>query len=1096
MKPGKQQQQPPVVAQPPPPPPEDYPVRVVLMSWDHILTFFVHHRACAALVLWLAVFLFDAIDTHMPAEWLVFTLFSFSVFVHAFAMSVLLFAALTAAMTMLNVAVFYLLPFKAASMCSTIVVCMLLVRAVHGLDAKGWAITVLMAVSRLSSPWCESLPNYLQAPIAAYCTSFAILWLAYHNARRIERLVDPISLLLGVVPPPRPPRIHLVAIHDKSVDVSWQPLPSPDTEEHDDIVLDARIRHYEVEVNGHIVGKYPSTVVESPINDLQPACMYQLRIWAVSVSRGRTPSLPVFVTTPTVNENLAKDGLTRVGDGSATIVEKDAAPAVDASKLRIEIEASQRTIQELESNIATIKSRADVERARLQEEISALRAQRKDEESSQAAQRENIRHLEAEKRHLESERVRLDKDIANALAKKQRAQDSMREQGRQADTYLRNAKSIEANMEKERRNHHHRQTELQTTIAALKAEVDEAKLNLASLSSQQAELANSLKTKRESLAAQEKRNAELDLKVKEALQKKRQMKESQTEIIKSTARMQAEIDVLAPQLEQVIRERRHLEMTAKAPMSATFPPPGFSTPSYPVPTAISRPSMYEIGDVATSSGDISAAELTLSSALSYPVSSIPAPTSQRATPDAGHKINNGNRHARSSSFATSPLCAPPAVYASTAYKPTSQRNMLSRGQASESFEPSPSPMHIGYPHGPTSATASRRSADFNDIFGYLDRDSSRLASATGGTSLTSAGLLSPLRTNSRDVASSSAAIDSISLRYAGNGSGNSTHSMPSTSVAVSGGTTNAASADFAPRLSSMAFWGEPIISPSSLSSTTAEASALSILKDTDLAYPTPERSSRRAVGQYGEPRSRRPDFRTPPPPAPTGLTHHSLSRMLSSSMEGLVDSQHHHGGVASASGEAPHSRFGSLDLRTGSAGSGGGWPEFDFSGSGDGWESGRSSTVNDRHTSPCADMAIADMNSFSLLRSATPVEPQPLRLSGDMLAVHRPHIEPIGAPIRRRPVGGGSPSPNDVYAPPLHPPVPPPAPIQFPPGFHMRREMSHPSSFGHSLYHKRSLWDHQEASAESSSPAPDQATSAAVALDSSRLNGNAPHGTG
>ncbi|KAJ2093982.1 hypothetical protein GGI16_005701, partial [Coemansia sp. S142-1] len=829
MKPGKQQQQPQPVVAPPSPPTEDYPVRIVLMSWDSILNFFVHHRACAALALWLAVFLFDAIDTHMPAEWLVFTLFSFSVFVHAFAMSVLMFAALTAAMTILNVAVFYMLPFKAASMCSTIVVCMLLVRAVHGLDAKGWAITALMAISRLSSPWCESLPNYLQAPIAAYCTSFAILWLAYHNARRIERLVDPISRLLGVIPPPGPLRIHLVAIHDRSVDISWQQLPSPDVQEIDTNVPAARVIRYEVEVNGHIVGKHPSNIAHSPINDLQPACMYQLRIWAVSASRGRTPSLPVFFTTLTVDESLAQDGLMAGGDGSVAATEKDAAPSVDANKLRVEIEASQRTIQGLESNIAAIKAQADVERARLQEEISTLRTQRKDEESSQAAQRETIRHLEAEKRHLESERVRLEKDIANALVKKQRAQDHMREQGRQADTYSRKAKSIEANMEKERRDHHRHQTELNTTIAALKAEVDKAKQSLASLSSQQAELASSLRTKREALAVQEKRNAELDLKVKEALQKKRQMKESQAEIIKSTARMQAEIDALAPQLEQVIRERRRLEMTAKTPMSATFPPPGFSTPSHPVSTAISRSSMYDIGGVASRGGDTNAAELTLSSALSYPVSSIPAPTSQRATPGAGHKSNNSNRHTRSSSFATSPLSAPPAVYASAAYKPASQRNMPSRGQAGESFEPSPGLVHIGYPHGATSASASRRSADFNDIIGYLDRDGSRLASATGGTSLAAAGLLPPLRTNSRDVGSSSAAIDSISLRYAGNGSGSSTHSM-----AVSAGSTNAASGNFAPRLSSMAFWGEPIVSSSSLSSTTAEASALSILKDTDL----------------------------------------------------------------------------------------------------------------------------------------------------------------------------------------------------------------------------------------------------------------------
>ncbi|KAJ2449725.1 hypothetical protein GGF42_004687 [Coemansia sp. RSA 2424] len=1104
-----------------PPPSEDYLVQIVLMSWDHILTFFIRHRACAALVLCLAVFLFDAIDTHVPAEWLVFTLFSFSVFVHAFAMSVLLFAALTAAMTLLNVAVYYLVPFKAASACSTIVVCMLLVRAVHGLDSKGWAITALMAISRLNSPWCESLPNYLQAPIAAYCTSFAILWLAYHNARRIERLVDPICRFLGVIPPPRPPRIQLVAILDKSACVSWlqmQPLPfdaAPSTadDEERETVLAARVAHYEIEVNGRIVSKLPSTATSSSIGHLLPACMYQLRLWAVSESRGRTPSLPVFFTTLTSEEAHVQEG-PPISNGSTfdAVAEKSAVSpvaAVDANQLRVEIELSQRTIQSLESSIASIRAHAEEERTRLQEEISALRAQRKDEESSRAAQREGIRSLEVEKRHLESERMRLDKDIADVQSKKQRALDRMREQERQADTYLRNAKSVEAGMDKERRNHHHHQSEMHAAIAALKVEVDKAKQKLALLSTQQADLAASLNTKREALAVQEKKNAELDLKVKEALQKKRQMKESQAGIAKATARMQAEIDTLAPQLDQVIRERRRLEMAAKMSSSATFPPPGFSTPSSLASTAIPHPSLYGISRSA--SGGVSAADISSPSALSYPVSSVPAPP-QRATPGAGRKAsgNSSNRHARSSSFATSPLSAPPAVYASSVYKPTSQRHVPRGSQASESVGSSPIPMHIGYPHGTAAAAtavASRRSADFNDMFGFWDRDSPRLSSATGGGSSSAAsGLLPPLRMGSHDIASSSAAIDSISLRHAGNGSASSTHSASGANMAA----TNVASGDYAPRLSSMALWGEPIASPSSLSSATAEASALSILKDTDLAYPTPERPDRRAMGQYGEQRARHQEFRTPPPPPvlPPGLSHHSLSRMLSSSMEGLVDPLHHGGGIASASADAPHLRFSSLDLRTGAAG-GGGWPEFDFSGgSGDGRESGRSSTANDRRASPCADMAIAEMNSFSLLRSATPVEPTPLRLSGDMLAIHRPYVEPIGAPVRRRPVGAGSPAPSDVYAPSLrqpsqqpphhsHPPVPPPqsqqqqqqsAPIQLPPGFHMRREMSHPSSFGHSLYHKRSLWDHQEASVESSQ---DQAASSATALGSD----SASHGT-
>ncbi|KAJ2490755.1 hypothetical protein IWW37_002858 [Coemansia sp. RSA 2050] len=1084
MKPEKQPQpqpQPSPIAMASPAPTEDYPVRVVLMSWDHILTFFVHHRACAALVLWLAVFLFDAIDTHMPAEWLVFTLFSFSVFVHAFAMSVFLFAALTVAMTMLNVAVFYLLPFKAASTCSTIVVCMLLVRAVHGLDSKGWAITALMALSRLNSPWCEALPNYLQAPIAAYCTSFAILWLAYHNARRIENLVDPISHWLGVVPPPRSPRIHLVAIHDRSVDVNWQLLPSPDAEDPDSTVPAARIVHYEIEVNGHIVGKCPSTVVQSPIGGLLPACMYQLRIWAVSASRGRTHSLPVFFTTLASDESLAQNGLVPIGDGSAATVDKSTTLPVDANKLRVEIEVSQRTIQELESDIAAIKANSEVERARLQEEISALRAQRKDEESSQAAQRETIRHLEAEKRHLESERVRLDRDIANALARRQRAQESLREQEKQADQHLRSAKSVEADMKKERRDHHHQQAGLQKNIVALKAEVDKAKQSLASLSSQQIELANSLRSKREAVAVQEKRNADLDLKVKEALQKKRQMKEKQAEAAKSAARMQAEIDALTPQLEQAIRERRRLETSANKPVSATFPPPGFFTPSYSASSAMPKPSVCGISSSATSGGNggnLGAVEMTQPSALSYPASSIPAPALQRANPGGpGQNLNNGIRLARSSSFASSPLSAPPAVYASNTFKPASQRDVPSRDQINDALESSPCLVHIGFPRGTTS---TRHSADFNGIFGHLDRDGSRVEPA-------SVGLLLPLCANSHDIASQSAAIDSISLHYGGHGSGGSTRSMASTSMAAAAiptGSINPASGGFAPRMSSMAFWGQPIVSPSSLSSTTAEASALSILKDTDLAYPTPERPSRMVARQYGEPSSFHQDFRTPPPALPPGLSsHQSLGRMFSNSMEVLVDPQHQHGSVASTLRDAPHTRFGSLDLRAGPTGNGcgGGWPEFDFPGGGR--ESGRSSTVNDRHTSPSADMTISDMGSFSLLRSATPVEPQPLRLSGDMLPVHRPHVDPIGAPIRRRPAGSGSPSPNDVQAPSSHqlsqppslPPVLPPAPIQFPSGFHMRREMSHPSSFGHSLYQKRSLWDHQEASAESSSPAQDQA---------------------
>ncbi|KAJ2488001.1 hypothetical protein EV174_000238 [Coemansia sp. RSA 2320] len=519
------------------------------MWWDHVLLFFIRHRACAALAVWLAVFLFDVMDLHMPAEWLIFTLFSFSVFVHAFAMSVLLFAALTSAMTVLNIAVFYLLPFSITSLFSTLVVCMLLVRGLHGLDLKGWAVTALMALARLNTPWCETLPNYLQAPIAAYCTSFGFLWLAYHNARRLERLVDPVCLLLGAAPPP-PPRIHLVEICHTSIAIAWRTSSStasvaqptltsahghystnssqppistvPDFPSLGDTAApSARTLRYEIEANGHIVGNCAPTAAHARIQGLIPTCLYQVRVWAISHNHARSSSLPVFVTTLSARDSEACDDTDSNSKSAAE-------PAlVSANLLRSEIEDSRRTIHGLQVSISDLKASADDERSHLQEEISGLRSKRKDEESLQAAQRDKIRHLESEKRRLDKERLRLDKDITDALARKQRALDRLREQERQVQAYVRDTKSIEADMERERRDHQQQQAELRTTIATLKSEIDKAKQKMASLSVQQTELSDMLKAKRIALAEQEKKNAELDSQIKGALQRKRQLKESQ-----------------------------------------------------------------------------------------------------------------------------------------------------------------------------------------------------------------------------------------------------------------------------------------------------------------------------------------------------------------------------------------------------------------------------------------------------------------------------------------------------------------------------------------------------------------------------------------
>ncbi|KAJ2878605.1 hypothetical protein FB639_003333, partial [Coemansia asiatica] len=623
--------------------------RTLELWWDQTLGFFIRHRATSVLVVWLFVSLIDTIEFHMPAEWLVFTLFSFSVFVQAFGMSVLLFAALTIAMTILNVAIYYLLPFSTTSLFSTIVVCMLLVRGIHGLNAKGWVVTAVLSLSRLRTPWCGVLPGYLQAPIAAYCTSFGILWLLYHNSRRLERLIDPLCLLLGIIPP-LPPRIDVVEIHDTTVVISWadsltsgvldiqaietasnsvsgnsggsrlrsgsgpgpvlgpshlSALTSPASESHSSLLLDtlngdtvataisgpsanisgnfgggsssslisigrlftidrkmlpeAQVARYDIEVNGHIVGSCKATDSFTKIQGLKPSTMYQLRVWAISQSRGRSPSLPVFVSTLTSAQSQARENDV---NGHFQQTDEDGLP-VDIEGLRSQIQQSQHNLQKLENMVTQLRAQSEKERSELQTEISKLRAQRKTEESSKVLQRDRIREMEAQKRKLDREKTKLAKEIADAQAQKQRALDKLHDQEKQVQGYIRNAKMLEATMERERKDHDQQQTELNSTITALKVEVEKAKKRLGTLSSQQSDLTEKLKRKRAALSAQEKRNSELDLQIKEAVLKKKQIEEARVENATMAAKLHSEIDALSLKLESTTKQRQRLEESTK-----------------------------------------------------------------------------------------------------------------------------------------------------------------------------------------------------------------------------------------------------------------------------------------------------------------------------------------------------------------------------------------------------------------------------------------------------------------------------------------------------------------------------------------------------
>ncbi|KAJ2804143.1 hypothetical protein H4R20_002620 [Coemansia guatemalensis] len=848
--------------------------RVLDVWWDHVLQFFVQHRATAAFTVWLGVFIFDIMDLHMPAEWLVFTFFSFSVFVQAFGMSVLLFTALTAAMTVLNVAVYHLLPFSVTSLLSTVVVCMLLVRGVHGLDSRGWAVTALMSLSRLSTPWCEILPDYLQAPVAAYCASFGLLWIVYHSSSQLERLLDPLCLLLGVIPP-LTPQMCIVEICDTNIVVGWpqgsgmycsigaghdtcdnnsstcadsgaptasnsqapsapllleptvaidQPSAGFGNSANDSIVRlggiiavdrrqlpEAQVSYYEVEVDGRIVGSCGHADVATRICELQPETTYQIRVWAISQSRGRTPSAPVFVKTLSTHDSLVQDRSLLGQQHQQQYL--DGLPT-DLDAINDEIAASQREIDEINESAETLKLKAETECSELQKAIAELRTRRKEEDNMKASQRDTIRELEAEKRSLDKEKAKLNSEIAEIASRKQRALDRKRNMEKQTAEYLHSVDQVHAKMERERRDHVHEQEELKSTIDGLMLEIQKTNQRINDLSKEYTDIKKDLASKQAALATQDTDNAALDATVKRLAGRRRQLKASQKEAATNAARLQTEIGSLESQLNEATLHRRGLEaLVARRSLSSQNLP----TVAHPLPARSSY-----VGTSGFDHQSLAMPERTYAPGYPrYSTTSVP-----RVTDPASPGSNIGRRSVwNTQAFSAAAPFASHAAETLPLLGRSTENNLTS----------------TAVDHGLNSAR-SRQSAEFGELVGHLDH--SNLAFVSGAP--VSSGLTQPSYIGQAEFASSSTA--GISGIPHGPGSASSAaYAIPRTSSIVGSSIAAPASvagAVYGQHLQQVPLWENELLLPrSSLSTSTAEASALSILKDTDLAYPTPKRSS-------------------------------------------------------------------------------------------------------------------------------------------------------------------------------------------------------------------------------------------------------------
>ncbi|PIA16562.1 hypothetical protein COEREDRAFT_8349 [Coemansia reversa NRRL 1564] len=854
--------------------------RVLDIWWDHVLQFFVQHRATAAFAVWLGVFIFDIMDLHMPAEWLVFTFFSFSVFVQAFGMSVLLFTALTAAMTILNVAVYHLLPFSVNSLLSTVVVCMLLVRGVHGLDSRGWAVTALMSLSRLSTPWCEILPDYLRAPVAAYCASFGLLWIIYHSSSHLERLLDPLCLLLGVIPP-LTPQVYIVEICDTNIVVGWpqdsgqcrsiavghdtcettnsicadssepvastlpassvplllEPTTAADqslagfgSSANDSIVKlgglvavdrrqlpEAQVSHYEVEVNGRIVGSCGHNDVATRICDLQPETTYQIRVWAISQSRGRAPSAPVFVKTLSTHESLAQDrSLLGQQNRHQSL---DGLPA-DLDVLNEEIVASEREIGELNESTEALKVKTETECGELQKAIAELRTRRKEEDNAKAAQRDMIREVEAEKRLLDKEKVKLKSEIAEIASRKQRALDRRRDMEKQTTDYLQSVDLIRAKMERERRDHVHEQAELKSTISELKLEIQKTNQRLDSLSEEQTDITKDLATKQTALAAQDTDNSALDATVKRLVRRRRQLRASQKEAATNVTRLQTEIGSLTSQLNEATLHRKKLEsLVARRKQTSQ----NLSAIARPLPV---HPSF--IGTSGFDQRSLIMPERTYTPSYpGYSITSVPQ--------------NNYSATSRNNTGATSvwhkQASSNVAPFASHAPEAS-----LLFSRSTEHSRTSTTTDH-GY-----NSTLPRQSSEFGDLVGQLDRKGLAFVSGPpASSSLTQSAFIG------NDKFTSLSTVGAPGIPHNPVSTGSAAYTIPRPSSVIGSAVaapSSVAGTVYGQHLQRVTLWENELLLPSSsLSTSTAESSALSILKDTDLAYPTPKRSS--CIGECG-----------------------------------------------------------------------------------------------------------------------------------------------------------------------------------------------------------------------------------------------------
>ncbi|ORX93782.1 hypothetical protein K493DRAFT_408276 [Basidiobolus meristosporus CBS 931.73] len=383
---------------------------------DHLAAALDRHRGFSVVLAWLLIALVDYC-INIPAEWLLFSYFTYSIFFNAFSINIAAFVVFFTLILLTSGLTYVLVSYEVTNFLASSVANASLVHGIHGLGGAGWTLVFCLSVIQRQVLWPYTLPSRVMAPVAAHCTSVGFLWLLYHMGFLVHSSVEKIGLFFGLVIP-KPPVIYIKNVKETGTSVYWV-LPEK-----------LSIEKYLIEINGDVVGESDRQETSVEIMGLSPDTWYKIRVWAVSKSRIRASSQCIIIKTlsQSKSELLSKSldsllpGKTGLpGEGEP----RDSITEAMLQDVRNEWTLTKKQCQEIRQSGKEILKQSGDEEKKLRDELERLRTLKRAEEAPRMKLKSRLKSLDEAKIEADAARVKLERELKQELLARQHAQDEL-----------------------------------------------------------------------------------------------------------------------------------------------------------------------------------------------------------------------------------------------------------------------------------------------------------------------------------------------------------------------------------------------------------------------------------------------------------------------------------------------------------------------------------------------------------------------------------------------------------------------------------------------------------------------------------------------